>query len=498
MRQAMNGKARARPIAIAAIVLVVVVIRLPAMLQSVEGTDEGLYALVAREWLEGHLPYTTVWEAKPPFFFAILAAAMALFGQTMIAVRIAIDVAIASGAVALYAIGTTLRRDGEAIGFTAACFYAAMTISDSGQSAVAESFYVPFIAVAFAVALRPAPVERVRLLLLAGLGASLAGAVLIKESAAIEAAYAGIVLVCRSGIAAVVPVGAGFAAMLAAAIAPYASTGRFAEFWDANVATLERRAPVAVPDVAPPLAIVRAQLLAFFPATLLVPGLPLLRIWNDDDARDVRRMVFVMIGWFLANLATVVSIREYLGNHFVGAMAPASLLGAIVAVRAARRLRSRWVLPAAIALALVAHAGYQFVLAAPVVLDRLRSGDPAYGDPSAELAAYLLAHRAPNERLYVADDRTVLYVLAQAEPPTRFAYPAHLLDRYQQIIAGVDGPVEIARILAMQPAYIVRDLANVPNEDPRGAALLNAALRERYHRVFTVGQRTIYAHDGVE
>jgi len=64
--------------------LLVVVSRAPVLLQSVASVDEGLYALVAREWLRGHLPYTSVWETKPPFFFALLAGAFALFGETLL------------------------------------------------------------------------------------------------------------------------------------------------------------------------------------------------------------------------------------------------------------------------------------------------------------------------------------------------------------------------------------------------------------------------------
>jgi hypothetical protein len=250
-----------------------------------------------------------------------------------------------------------------------------------------------------------------------------------------------------------------------------------------------------VPNVAPLSQIVGSQLLAFFPATLLAFGLPF--VWKSPESdAGLRRAIAIIFGWLLASFATVVSIHEYLGNHFIDAMAPASLLAAIVAVALARRIAWRPLVPVAIALALVGHAGYQFVLAAPVALDRIRSGDPAYGDPSAELAQYIRAHRTADQTLYVADDRTALYLLAGATPPTRFPYPAHLLDRYQELIAGVNGPAEIRRILATHPAYIVRDVANASNEDRRGAAILNATLRDDYRAVFAVGKHTVYARNG--
>jgi hypothetical protein len=237
---------------------------------------------------------------------------------------------------------------------------------------------------------------------------------------------------------------------------------------------------------------VRAQALAFFPATLLVLGVGW--AWNREETdADDRMLIAAMTGWAFVSLLTVVLIREYLGNHFIGAMAPVSVLAALVTVRLAARLRRPAFVPAIIVLALVAHAAYQFVLAAPVAYGRLRTGNPAFGDPTAQLGVYLTSRHAAEHGLYVADDRTVLYVLTGAAPPTRYAYPPHLLDRYQEIVAGVDGPREIARILAGHPAYIVRDLANRRHEDPRSAVLLDRTLGTEYHPEYALGTRTVYS-----
>ena len=44
-------------------------------------TDEGLYMLQAREWLEGRWPITAVWDMHPVGAPALVAVAMALFGH---------------------------------------------------------------------------------------------------------------------------------------------------------------------------------------------------------------------------------------------------------------------------------------------------------------------------------------------------------------------------------------------------------------------------------
>jgi 4-amino-4-deoxy-L-arabinose transferase-like glycosyltransferase len=475
------------------IALAVVIVRIPALFHTVAGADEGLYALVAREWLNGHLPYTTVWETKPPLFFALLAVAMLLFGKSMLAVRIASDVAVACTAFALYAIGRTVHRGGEAIGMTAALMYAALTVSDSGLSGVAEIFYAPFVAIGLALVLRGRISETSagRTLRLIALGALLGCAILVKESAALEVAYVLCVIAWISEAAYVLPVALGVGLSLALSTLPYFATRNFGLFWDANVATLQRRALVAIPDVAGPLDILRAQVLAFFPASILAFGLGW--IWNRPETDgDDRTLAIAMTGWALAALLTVVLIREYLGNHFIGAMAPLCVLSALVTVRLAERYRRPAIVPAVAALALLSHCAYQFILAAPIAYGRLTTHDPDFGDPTAQLGTYLVSQHAAGRSLYVADDRAVLYLLSGATPPTRYAYSAHLTDPYQQVVAGVDGPLEVARILATSPALVVRDTALATNEDPRVSSEIDRALGTRYHVIYATGTRTVY------
>jgi hypothetical protein len=254
---------------------------------------------------------------------------------------------------------------------------------------------------------------------------------------------------------------------------------------------VQRRAFVAIPNVASPLDILRAQLLAFFPATVLAFGLGW--IWNRPETDgDDRTLAIAMTGWALAALLTVVLIREYIGNHFIGAMAPLCVLSGLVTVRLAERLRRPAVVPTVIAIGLLSHAVYQFVLAAPIAYGRLTTHDPEFGDQTAQLGRYLVSQDAARRSLYVADDRTVLYFLTGASVPTRYAYSPHLTDPYQQIIAGVDGASEVARILAASPALVVRDTALAANEDPAVRAELDRALTTRYRARFALGTRTVY------
>jgi hypothetical protein len=54
------------------------------------GRDQGEFATIGRGILNGHTPYTELWNPKPPAVFYVYALAMSLLGQTAIALR-AID-----------------------------------------------------------------------------------------------------------------------------------------------------------------------------------------------------------------------------------------------------------------------------------------------------------------------------------------------------------------------------------------------------------------------
>src|SRR5437773_10300814 len=66
----------------------VLLMRAPTFLVSAVDWDEGLYVLIASQWLNGHPPYTTVFEIKPIGISAIFAAALGVLGDSIVSVRL--------------------------------------------------------------------------------------------------------------------------------------------------------------------------------------------------------------------------------------------------------------------------------------------------------------------------------------------------------------------------------------------------------------------------
>src|SRR5512138_2100097 len=71
-----------------AIVLIPVLLNLPFFEEPFEG-DEGAYGTIAQQMLHGALPYRDLFDHKPPLIYVWYAVSFLLFGENIIAPRIA-------------------------------------------------------------------------------------------------------------------------------------------------------------------------------------------------------------------------------------------------------------------------------------------------------------------------------------------------------------------------------------------------------------------------
>src|SRR5262249_4537460 len=64
-------------------------IRLPFFFPATLDWDESGFIIMGQGILDGLLPYDALWEIKPPLVYAFFAAAISLFGKTIVSVRLA-------------------------------------------------------------------------------------------------------------------------------------------------------------------------------------------------------------------------------------------------------------------------------------------------------------------------------------------------------------------------------------------------------------------------
>ncbi|MGA2491620.1 MAG: glycosyltransferase family 39 protein [Roseiarcus sp.] len=367
-------------------------VRLP--LWRMDGLDDPFYVEVARLWSHGLPPYLTVYDVKPPGFFALLALFEAALGPTLDALRALAVVCDAATAVALLMLG---RRFGApAVGLFSALLYPLLC-----ETVTANDAYCPLATLttfAFVAALSRRPiVERA---LVAGLLIGAAGTV--KQTAGFEALALLAVLFgaaeAKSQRARVV------AAFLAtAAAAPLAFLAYFALeggagalIADAVVGALERPASasegLSFVDGIGRFFLLHKSDMALF----AVACLALMR-WRALAAALPDAPFRALASWFAAAAVGVVIQRSNAPTYIGPMIAPSLLIAGLGLTRAAPELRS---VPEGARLAALGVASFAIALLHP-------GNDLSARLESSALAEAASAIRAdgwaPDDRLYVVN-----------------------------------------------------------------------------------------------
>jgi len=437
-------------------------VRLP--LWRMDGLDDAFYVEVARLWSRGLPPYLTVYDVKPPGFFALLALAEAALGPTLDALRALAVAGDAATAAALLMLG---RRFGApAVGVAAALVYPLLS-----ELVTANDAYCPLAALtsfAFVAALSRRPlVERT---LAAGLLIGAAGT--IKQTAGFEALALIAVLVGAAEAAGRRwRVAAAFLA--AAAVAPLAFLAYFAAAGGAGalvadtfVGALVRPASASeglsfVDGLGRFFLLQKSDMVLFALVCLALLRRRALAAALPDAPLGALAL------WFSAAAAGAVVQRSIAVTYLGPTLAPGLLIAGLGLTRAAPEFSRapEWTRLAAIALV---HPGNDL-------------SARFEGAALAETAAAIRAEGwAPGDRLYVVNRGLWLYGALDAPPPTRFLYPGHTLCDFQD-----RGPGLVAEILASRPRFVVvadRRIHYVCEQADRWRAV-DGALSAFYRRV---------------
>ena len=96
-------------------------LRAPFFFRDYIDRDESTFILMGQSWVDGHLPYTELWDLKPPLVFAFFATLIYLFGKSFIAIRLAGVFVVAITAFFIEKIGTKTYH--QKVGFWAGLLY---------------------------------------------------------------------------------------------------------------------------------------------------------------------------------------------------------------------------------------------------------------------------------------------------------------------------------------------------------------------------------------
>lgn len=97
---------------------IAIFLRFPFFFRDYIDRDESTFILIGQSWVDGYLPYTQLWDVKPPITFLFFAGIITVFGKSFFAIRFFGSLLVVITALFTYKIGTFL--DTKKVGFWSA------------------------------------------------------------------------------------------------------------------------------------------------------------------------------------------------------------------------------------------------------------------------------------------------------------------------------------------------------------------------------------------
>lgn len=472
-----------------------VAVRFPFFFPAVIDHDESTFLLIGQSWWNGFLPYTQVWDVKPPLVFGVFAGIIAVAGDSLVGIRLAGALCVSLTAWWVYLIGRRTWTIGAAAVSAAACVVLSSVLA-SGQATMSEHVMLPLLMAAMVLWLRPELSSRA----VFAIGGLLAAATLIRPNVGVTLLLLLALLARRrTGRAPAADVGlclAGAALVTAAVALPFVAAGRGVELWNTAVVAAGVRAGVE----GHPGDHLRAVLLSavttehtgavFWPvATLWVlAGAAVVRasrlVPASRDLHVVRQLAIVLTSVIVG---IVVSGGTY-QHYWIQAVPFVALLATSLLAERSRLSR------------LATHAAFvcALVLALPPIVGeyrglirRVAAGESLSHGAAYDIAAFLRRENPEQQPVVLLTDH-LAYWLVGTLPPSRFAaHPSTLGRRQVLAVMGTTPEAEVTAMFSRSPMFVVLDESEVL-EDAEAVAVLQQYLARDYVRQPSVGGRTLY------
>jgi 4-amino-4-deoxy-L-arabinose transferase-like glycosyltransferase len=469
------------------LLLISILVRFPYYFVDVVNWDESTFILMGQSLLDGHLPYTELWDIKPPLAFAAYALFIVLLGKSIVAIRLAGTLCVFLTSWFVYLIGKYLGNSSAGI-FAGIMTIFTVTAIDSGQATMTEHVACVLLlgSLAWLITHKMTP----GVLFFGGI--LLTGAALVRLNLAYVVFGVGIWLLYskfkhhRVQFRGIVAYCLGSFGLILLTYLPYLNAGD-SLIWLNSVVLV----PLSYASHASSTGQMETgkQLLA---ACLIFWILN--QVWQTTSSK--LQQEFSLLQVFL--LSTVISIIRggELYEHYCIQIFP--LLALTLALFWTRLPKiSRLLIVTLVALGLLAtvkpiYTQYQ------VLGDRLNAGKPLNHGVAYEIADYLQQNNAEQKPVYMMQDQLV-YWLTNLQPLSKVVtHPSNLSRDYLfKYIEGaaVSTEAELSKILAQKPKFIVRGGEDTPyiEDHPAAHLLLEQVLTTEYKLAKKIGDREIYS-----
>ena len=90
------------------LLLIALFIRFPFFFRDYIDRDESTFIIMGQSWVDGFLPYTRLWDLKPPVTFLFFAIIIKIFGKSFIAIRVFGTILVALTGLLTYGLASNL------------------------------------------------------------------------------------------------------------------------------------------------------------------------------------------------------------------------------------------------------------------------------------------------------------------------------------------------------------------------------------------------------
>jgi hypothetical protein len=460
-----------------------VILRWSTFYQSSIDWDESLYLLVADAWRQGNPPYTVIWDNKPPGIYIIFLTALSLY-RSVFTIRILACMFIAISCFTRYKIGSLIETHGKQIGLASGVLYAILTLNNGGLAANTEIFFAPFVLLGFyaffGIVFHSEEHKSILAPRLILVGFLLGLGFVIKYVVLFDLATVSLLLLYTLKTQARSPqylrqlltsfffLILGFAIPFAATLLYFSIHGSHEEFIYANfVANKLRTIQINFSLVS----VLKSFYWQFKIESLFWLAIPItcvIILFPRTLAFRERFIASTFVLSFVCVLLGIASVfRVSFNNHYFLQAAPALCFAtAYVCARFPNFVmtshgiyRLRYLVIFSVLTIMILSTNFVIALkaGAEYIYHRHIKLDRYWNDVPASISAYLAPRLDVKDHIFVVSDFPIIYFLAKAKIPTRYAFPAFLVIQQDlPNITGIDPVKELDLILQKKPVYIVQ------------------------------------------
>lgn len=455
-------------------------LRIKTFFLSVIGWDESNYLLMAQSMLNGHLPYTQIWNNKPPGIYIIFALSQILFGKSVISIRIVTCMAVAISCYLLYRLGKIFGKNGTKLGVLAGILYAVYSLNDYGLAAMPEIFFTPFVILAFYLLFSkrayPDKLIGTNSLRFFLIGLSMGIALQIKYVVLFDLIAMLLIIgidlfllnrdnmkqfFIRTSICYVLLI-IGPILLLIFILLYFTLNGDFYTYIGANfISGIKYIALKGFSFIQFVKAFQEEIVSNFFLWLCSLLALVYMLFFSTTNRETRRNLIFLFVWFFIAFLG-VCSTKRFYSHYFLQVLPILCLISSYIIVdriyktNNSIKRKQKFILIFILCSFLSLNIYPHLLDATKFIYFRYAKGISNWGDKYAIISKYLKERVQKDDYIYVVDDKTIIYYLVGAKIPTKYIYPSFLIQGGYPKIIGINQIDELHSIIQKKPVYIVK------------------------------------------